>query len=31
LLGQHTREICSSLLGLSDVEIEQLASEGALT
>lgn len=31
LLGQHTEEICRDLLGLSEAEIAQLASEGALT
>ena len=27
LLGEHTREILSSVLGLSDAEIKQLAAE----
>ena len=31
LLGQHTEEICRELLGLSEAEIAQLVSEGALT
>ncbi len=31
MLGQHTEEICRELLGLSGIEIEQLAGEGALT
>ena len=31
MLGQHTEEICRELLGLSKIEIEQLAGEGALT
>ena len=30
LLGEHTREICSTVLGLSDAEIDRLASCGAL-
>ncbi|OWT60103.1 CaiB/BaiF CoA transferase family protein [Candidimonas nitroreducens] len=30
LLGQHTREICSTLLGLNDAEIARLTEEGAL-
>jgi benzylsuccinate CoA-transferase BbsF subunit len=30
LLGQHTREICSSLLGLPDAEVERLFEEGVL-
>jgi benzylsuccinate CoA-transferase BbsF subunit len=30
LLGEHTREICSSVLGMSDAEITRLASCGAL-
>jgi crotonobetainyl-CoA:carnitine CoA-transferase CaiB-like acyl-CoA transferase len=30
LLGQHTREICGSMLGLSDSEIDRLIEEGAL-
>ena len=31
LLGQHTREVCKSLLGLSDTEIDELSSEGVLS
>lgn len=31
LLGQHTREICGEMLGLSDAEIERLMGCGALT
>ncbi|HEY0297028.1 MAG TPA: CoA transferase [Bordetella sp.] len=30
LLGQHTRDVCHELLGLSDGEIERLTREGAL-
>lgn len=30
LLGEHTREICSTVLGLSDAEIDRLAACGAL-
>jgi crotonobetainyl-CoA:carnitine CoA-transferase CaiB-like acyl-CoA transferase len=30
LLGQHTREICRSMLGLSDAEIEALLESGVL-
>lgn len=30
LLGQHTREICHTLLGLSDEEIARLTEEGVL-
>ena len=29
-LGEHTREICRTLLGMSDAEIEPLVAEGAL-
>ena len=29
-LGEHTREICRALLGLSDAEIERLIAAGAL-
>jgi benzylsuccinate CoA-transferase BbsF subunit len=31
MLGQHTREICSGILGLSDSEIARLVDCGALT
>lgn len=31
LLGQHTREVCTELLGMSDDEVEQLTREGVLT
>jgi benzylsuccinate CoA-transferase BbsF subunit len=31
LLGQHTREVCSTILGLSESEIDRLAEAGALT
>lgn len=30
LLGQHTREVCRSLLGLSDAEIDELSGAGVL-
>ncbi|ALM83605.1 CaiB/BaiF CoA-transferase family protein [Bordetella sp. N] len=30
LLGQHTHEICTTLLGLDDAEIARLAEDGAL-
>ena len=30
LLGQHTREVCAELLGLSDAEIDALVAEGVL-
>ena len=30
LLGEHTREVCSDLLGLSETEIEELVAEGVL-
>jgi hypothetical protein len=30
LLGQHTREICHSVLGLPDSGIDRLIEEGAL-
>ncbi len=30
LLGQHTREVCTGLLGMSDGEVERLVKEGAL-
>jgi crotonobetainyl-CoA:carnitine CoA-transferase CaiB-like acyl-CoA transferase len=30
LLGEHTRELAGSLLGLSEVEIDQLESEQVL-
>jgi len=31
LLGEHTREVCRELLGLSDTEVEALVTEGLLT
>lgn len=31
LLGQHTREVCSDLLGLDDDEINQLEQDGVLS
>ena len=31
LLGQHTKDVLTSLVGLSDIEIMQLASSGAIT
>jgi hypothetical protein len=30
LLAQHTREICHSVLGLPDLEIDRLIEEGSL-
>jgi crotonobetainyl-CoA:carnitine CoA-transferase CaiB-like acyl-CoA transferase len=30
LLGQHTRQICTSLLGYSDAEVDRLIAEGLL-
>jgi crotonobetainyl-CoA:carnitine CoA-transferase CaiB-like acyl-CoA transferase len=30
LLGEHTREVLSGVLGLSDSEIEALAAEGVV-
>lgn len=30
LLGEHTREVCTRLLGLTAAEYDQLTSEGAL-
>ena len=30
LLGQHTRQVCTDLLGLDDAEIDRLVDEGVL-
>lgn len=31
LLGQHTRDVCTGLLGMTDEEVERLAKDGVLT
>jgi benzylsuccinate CoA-transferase BbsF subunit len=31
LLGEHTREVCCDLLGLSDAEVRALVEEALLT
>jgi benzylsuccinate CoA-transferase BbsF subunit len=30
LLGEHTREVCSRLLGLDDASIDELTEQGVL-